>query len=151
MKNKEISDEKFEEVLDSIEDLEKIEENKKNDEEIVEKTEGFFESFKKKNSKNEKFQEEINDLKDQNLRIYADFENVKRRLKEDNIRQMKFANEKFAFDILDILDTLELSLQYISVEKEKEGIVNTISKFKNILSNYNITEVSYEVFSPNEH
>jgi len=98
-----------------------------------------------------KLEEEYKKLEEDYLRMHADFENIKVRMKKEQKNAILNANEKFALDILEILDTLYISLTMIKNDSDKEGINNTIDKFQSILEKHNITEVTYENFEPNIH
>lgn len=96
-------------------------------------------------------EEEYNKLKEDNLRTYADFENVKKRLIRDKENAIKYANEKFALDLLEVLDTLYIAEEHIKDTQEKEGITNTIKKMESVFDKYGITETIYDVFDPEHH
>ena len=51
------------------------------------------------------------ELNDKHLRLAAEFENYKKRSKRDQDAAVKYANEKFALDIVDILDNFERALK----------------------------------------
>jgi molecular chaperone GrpE len=96
-------------------------------------------------------EEEIETEKTEKLRLLAEFENYKKRLEKEKNKSIIYANEKILFDFLEILDTLYISITMITNEKEKEGIKNTIEKYKNILKKHNVNEVNYDEFNPNLH
>ena len=103
------------------------------------------------NEKIEELEDKIKELEDNNLRTHADFQNIKKRLEKEKLNSIKYAQEKFALDILDVLDSLYIAVQIIKDEKEKEGINNTIKKLIDIFNKYNIAEVLYDTFNPNLH
>ena len=96
-------------------------------------------------------QKDIDVLKDENLRTHADFQNVKKRLEKEKLNAIKHSHEKFSLDMLEVLDALYLAETHIKDPKEKEGITNTISKLENVFKKYDITEVLYDIFDPNDH
>ena len=55
--------------------------------------------------------DEVASLKDQALRAQAEIENIKRRAKRDVEQAHKFALERFANDLLPVVDTLEKALE----------------------------------------
>jgi len=81
----------------------------------------------------------------------AEFQNIKKRLEREKYKAIDYANEKFALDMLGVLDTLYIAYDMIKNEQEKEGIKNTIDKFNSILKKYNIEEVIYDIFDPEIH
>jgi molecular chaperone GrpE len=111
----------------------------------------------------EKLQEEIAELKqklkesdDKFLRTHADFENIKKRLEREKYSAIDYASEKFAKDLIPILDTLAMAIQSAEtnpdLEKLKEGVELTLKKFIDTMEKHNITEVSTEEgFDPNMH
>jgi len=114
-----------------------------------------MEELKKENKNKE---EELNEcekkneeLKNENLRIYADFQNTKKRLEKERDRAIKHSHEQFSLDLLDVLDALYLAEEVIQNDKEREGIKNTIKKLENVFKKYHITETLYDIFDPNEH
>jgi len=100
---------------------------------------------------NTKLKDKIKALESENLRTHADFQNVKKRLEKEKLNSIKFAQEQFSLDLLEVLDSLYIAVQVIQDAKEKEGITNTIKKLTDIFSKYHISEVTYEVFNPNLH
>lgn len=96
-------------------------------------------------------QKDIDELKDENLRVYADFQNIKKRLEKEKLNSIKFANEKFALDLLDVLDTLYIAESYIEAANDKLGITNTIKKLEDIFKKYNVSETLYDAFDAELH
>ncbi|CUS49356.1 MAG: molecular chaperone GrpE [Idiomarinaceae bacterium HL-53] len=86
-------------------------------------------------------QEQVTQEKDKALRVAADAENAKRRAAQEVEKARNFALEKFAGELLSVIDNLERALQAIDVEDEalksvREGIemthkgfIQTIEKF----------------------
>ena len=56
-------------------------------------------------------EEEVKDLKDQNLRLYAEFENFRRRTAKERLVLMESANEDTLTALLPILDDFERALK----------------------------------------
>lgn len=106
---------------------------------------------------------EVETYKDKYLRAYADFENSKKRLEKDKYNAISYANEKFATDILAVLDSFENALISIkSLEKEtkeseifkkiEEGVNLTFEQLKKILIKNHIIEIeSIKEFNPEHH
>ena len=55
-------------------------------------------------------EEQLSAAQDQSLRVAADLQNVRRRAEQDVEKAHKFALEKFAGDLLPIIDSLERGL-----------------------------------------
>ena len=111
----------------------------------------------------EKLQEEINNLKqklkeseDKYLRTHAEFENIKRRLEKEKYSAIEYSSEKFAKDLVPILDTLEMAIKSAEttpdLEKLIEGVELTFKKFVDTMEKHGITEVDTDgPFNPNVH
>lgn len=105
-------------------------------------------------------QTELNTLKDKYARVHADFENIKKRLEREKYTAVEYANEKFAKDMVPVIDSLEGALKSVAVEgdkaeqfdKLKEGIELTYKQFLTALEKHGVTMVSHdEPFDPNIH
>lgn len=105
-------------------------------------------------------QEELTALKDKYARVHADFENIKKRLEREKYSAVEYANEKFAKDMIPVMDSLQMA--YASsdsdanaaelIAKLKEGIELTLKQFTNSLERHGVTMVSHdEPFDPNIH
>ena len=133
--------------------------NEKDNEKDIEK------NGEKSNDKEiiEKLNLEVESYKDKYLRAYAEFENSKKRLERDKQNAISYANEKFATDILSVLDSFENALISIkSLEKEneesdifkkvEEGVTLTFEQLKKILIKNHIVEIeSIKEFNPEHH
>ncbi len=99
-------------------------------------------------------QKEVAEWKDQYLRAHADFENTKKRLEKDKSTAVSYANEKFATDILAVIDSFDQALSSIEdadevnnsevLDKLKEGVQLTHNQLKKILEKNYIKEISCE-------
>jgi molecular chaperone GrpE len=107
-----------------------------------------------------KLQEELDSFKDKYARVHADFENIKKRLEKEKYQAIEYANEKFAKDMVPVLDSLEGALKAADGEAEcqdllnkmKEGIELTYKLFLNNLEKHGVERVAHdEPFDPNIH
>ncbi len=107
-----------------------------------------------------KLQEELDSFKDKYARVHADFENVKKRLEKEKYQAIEYANEKFAKDMIPVLDSLEGALKAAEGEaacedllhKMKEGIELTYKLFLTNLEKHGVEKVAHEEpFDPNIH
>lgn len=76
-------------------------------------------------------EEQLAAAQDQSLRVAADLQNVRRRAEQDVEKAHKFALEKFANDLLPIIDSLERGLELSNPDDEnirpmREGIELTL-------------------------
>lgn len=110
----------------------------------------------------EEMEQEIAEWKDKYLRAHADFENTKKRLEKDKATAVSYANERFAMDILAVLDSFEQALASIEgadesnasevLEKMKEGVYLTYEQLKKVLEKNAVKEIDCEgAFDPNLH
>lgn len=81
------------------------------------------------------------------LRMQAENENVLRRTERDIANAHKYALEKFATDLLPIVDSLELAISSVPPEMQKasapviEGVNLTLKMFYGIMEKYGIKQV----------
>ena len=100
-------------------------------------------------------QEKANTNWERLLRKEADLQNVQRRAEEDVEKAKKFALERFAGDLLQVLDALEQGLSFanngkVTVDTLIEGMKLTQNSLMNVLEKYGITELNPvgEPFNP---
>lgn len=103
-------------------------------------------------------QAEIPALKEQALRAQAEVQNVRRRAEQDVEKAHKFALEKFANEMLLIVDNLERALEASDASDEnvkplREGVEMTLSMFVSGLAKFQIEQVNPqgEAFDPANH
>lgn len=95
---------------------------------------------------------------DKALRVQAEMENLKRRTQKDLDSAHKYGLEKFAKELLSVIDSLELGIQAATsdlpeVLKLKEGSELTIAQFEAVFAKFNIQAINPigEVFNPEFH
>lgn len=101
-------------------------------------------------------EEKLKEAEDKYLRVHADFENIKKRLEKEKYQAIDYASEKFAKDLLPVIDTLELALGHMQsgadMEKLKEGVQLTLDNLTKVFERHGIKSVSHEEgFDPNLH
>ncbi len=105
-------------------------------------------------------QAEMAELKDKYARVHADFDNIKKRLEREKYTAVEYANEKFAKDMIPVLDALDGAMKSIEGEadkaelfdKLKEGIELTHKSFLTQLEKHGVALVAHdEPFDPNIH
>ena len=103
----------------------------------------------------ESCEEKLKAAEDKYLRAYADFENIKKRLEREKYTAIDYASEKFAKDLLPVIDALEMALQIDDKEqfdKVKEGVQLTLNNLLDAFSKHDIQPVTHEEgFDPNLH
>ena len=93
--------------------------------------------------------DEIEQLKDEKLRLLADMENLRKRSDRDRIDSIRYGNINFARDILSLGDNLSRALDAIPKDAEKtETITNLINglrmvqrEFTSILEKHGIKKI----------
>ena len=143
----------------------------KNNEEITEESQEEIENLETQTDEAEAeaeavenefdlLQTELVALKDKYARVHADFDNIKKRLEREKYTAVEYSNEKFAKDMIPVLDALDGAMKSIEGEgdkaelfdKLKEGIELTHKSFLTSLEKHGVTLVSHdEAFDPNIH
>ena len=65
-----------------------------------------------------KLQDELAQTKDKYVRLYAEFENARKRMEREKLEFIKYANEELIADFLNVLDDLERSVQAAQTKHE---------------------------------
>ncbi len=109
----------------------------------------------------DRVQLELDQLKEKYTRVHADFDNIKKRLEREKYQALEYAQEKFAKDLVPVVDSLEMAVKAAEAEgmeaaellaKVKEGVELTMKQFLSALEKHGITPVSEEEpFDPNIH
>ena len=103
---------------------------------------------------------EMAELKDTYARVHADFDNIKKRLEREKYTAVEYANEKFAKDMIPVMDSLQGAMNSVNsdadkaelFDKLKEGIELTHKQFLTSLEKHGVTMVAHdEPFDPNIH
>lgn len=108
----------------------------------------------------EQLKEQNAQLADKYARVHADFENIKKRLEREKYQAVEYANEKFAKDLIPVVDSLSMAIAATQsdapaeelLQKLKEGIELTMKLFLTTLEKHGVTPVGEdEPFDPNIH
>ena len=107
----------------------------------------------------QKEKEELQKKLDEALRAYAKCENDKKLLQKETDSAIEYAYEKFAKDLLPVIDSLELALTHASEIENKEeafdklveGVELTLKKLLDTFKNHGIEPVGHEEFDPQVH
>ncbi|MGH8474562.1 MAG: nucleotide exchange factor GrpE [Methylococcales bacterium] len=103
---------------------------------------------------------EARDNWEQLLRARADLDNLRRRSQKELQDAHKFAAEKFARELLPVLDSLELGFEAANsdsgasdIKKLREGVELTLLQFKSVMEKFNIETLAPmgEAFNPQRH
>lgn len=103
-------------------------------------------------------EEQLAEARDQALRAVAELQNVRRRAEQDVEKAHKFALEKFAADLLMVVDSLERGLELSDPVNEairpmREGMELTLKAFHDTLKRYQVEALDPhgEPFNPEHH
>jgi len=106
----------------------------------------------------EKLQEELQKEKDKFLRLFAEFENYKKRTTRERIELFKTASEDVMKSLLPILDDFERALNHIEEDKEAEdlrkGVLLIYQKLLSSLEQKGLSRIEVkqgDVFNADDH
>ncbi|WP_147678570.1 nucleotide exchange factor GrpE [Algibacter pacificus] len=106
----------------------------------------------------EKLQEEVKQEKDKFLRLFAEFENYKKRTSRERIELFATASEDVMKTLLPVLDDFERALSHIEEDKEAEelrkGVLLIYQKLVNTLDQKGLKAIVVEkgeVFNADNH
>ena len=111
----------------------------------------------KKDKKLEELQNEINTLKDKNMRIAAEMVNTLRRKDEETNRLLKYSNESLITELLPVIDNFERALNVdaktTDIESYQKGMTMIYNSLKNILEKFEVKEIEAidKEFDPSFH
>ncbi|GAL67378.1 nucleotide exchange factor GrpE [Jejuia pallidilutea] len=96
-------------------------------------------------SAEEKLKEELQNEKDKFLRLFAEFENYKKRTSRERIELFKTAGKELMLELLPVLDDFERALLHIEEDKEAEelrkGVLLIYQKLVSTLEKKGLTVV----------
>jgi len=75
-------------------------------------------TVKMKESEKNKLIEEAKEYKDKYIRLYAEFENARKRMEREKMEFVKYANEELVIEFLGVLDNLERSVEAAQAKHE---------------------------------
>ena len=142
-KNENLQEEVVEESAENAEETTEVVEEKTAEELLQEKI--------------EKLEEEVKASEDKYLRLYAEFENFKRRKNQEIETNNIYKSQKVITEILPSLDNLERALQVDSDNEEvkalRKGVEMVYEGILNVLKTEGVEEVETEnvQFDPNIH
>src|SRR5579872_414523 len=87
-----------------------------------------------------KLQDELAEAKDKYVRLYAEFDNHRRRSAKEKLEMITSANEQLLKSLLPVIDDFERAEKSFKEksDKESEGFFLIQSKFKKILDQYSV-------------
>jgi len=119
------------------------EENGDNDQEGTEATDA--ESMDDSAAEEEKLRAEVAEWQNKHLRLYAEFDNFKRRTSKERLELLQIAGKDVIVDLLPVLDDFERAQKSMEtatdIEAVKEGVKLVHHKLKNLLANKGLKEM----------
>jgi molecular chaperone GrpE len=102
-------------------------------------------------------EEKYLEINDKYLRLYADFENFRKRASKERVDQLKYAGEDILKQLIPVMDDFDRAIKASEKATDtkiiKEGIHLIYNKFKNLLSHSGVAEMNAtgKVFDPELH
>lgn len=102
-----------------------------------------------------KLQDDLSEAKDKYVRLYAEFDNHRRRTAKEKVEMIQGANERLIVDLLPVIDDFERAEKAMADKSnELEGFLLIHSKFKKIFEQYGVKPMdtaSETSFDPELH
>ncbi len=103
----------------------------------------------------ERLAAELQEVQDKYLRLYAEFENYKKRVTRDKEDLLKYGNEKLLRELLPVVDNLEMALKHADDASSGlvQGVEMTLRELKKTVRGFGLTEIEAEgkPFNPVVH
>ena len=102
-------------------------------------------------------EEKLAEANDKYLRLYADFENFRKRANKERLDQLKFAGEDVYKQLIPVIDDFDRAMKASSNAKDvktiKEGLELIYNKFKSMLTQSGVAEMNAtgKIFDPELH
>jgi molecular chaperone GrpE len=101
-------------------------------------------------------QEGVAELNDKYLRLYAEFENYRKRVQREKDDLVKYSNEDILYHLLPVMDNLEMALKH-SADSVSEGLVKgveiTLREFQRVTEKFGLVPIpaTGKPFDPSVH
>jgi len=99
---------------------------------------------------------ELQEMNNKYLRLYAEFENYKKRVNKDKEELVKYGNESLLYELLPVIDNLEMALMHASNNVSSglvQGVEITLKELQKILEKFGLIaiEANNKPFDPLVH
>ncbi len=99
---------------------------------------------------------ELRELNDKYLRLYAEFDNYRKRVSREREDLLKYGNESLLYELLPAIDHLELALKHASAETNSglvKGVEMTLKELYRTLEKFGLTRIEADgkCFDPSVH
>lgn len=94
--------------------------------------------------KKEQHAAELQEMNDKYMRLYAEFDNYKKRVNKDKEELIKYANEGIIYQLLPVVDNLEMALRHSDHNTSSglvQGVENTLREFLRTLEKFGLTPI----------
>jgi molecular chaperone GrpE len=104
----------------------------------------------------ERLTAELQEINDKYLRLYAEFENYRKRVNKDKEELIRYGNESLLYELLPVIDNLEMALNHAS-DNVSEGLVQgveiTLRELQKTLEKFGLSviEANGKPFNPLLH
>jgi molecular chaperone GrpE len=104
----------------------------------------------------ERLATELKEANDKYLRLYAEFDNYRKRVNKDKEELIRYGNERLLHELLPFIDHLEMALKHASNEASSglvQGVEITLKGLRKTLEKFGLTEIEAEgkPFDPSVH
>ncbi|MBI3378391.1 MAG: nucleotide exchange factor GrpE [Nitrospirae bacterium] len=106
-------------------------------------------------------EEELGKEKDRYLRLYAEFDNYKKRVARDKEELIKYGNESLLYELLSVIDNLEMAMKHSSNNTASatgggglaQGVEITLKEFLRVIDKFGLSPIdaSGKMFDPSLH
>lgn len=89
---------------------------------------------------------DLQEMNQKYLRLYADFENYKKRVARDKEELIKYGNESLIYELLPVIDNLEMALKHSNDTSSGvvQGVEVTLKELKRVLDKFGLAQIEAE-------
>ncbi len=110
-------------------------------------------------AEDEKLKAELVESTNKYLRLYAEFENYKKRVRKEKEEFLAYCNEDLLYEILPVIDNLDMALKHTTegntdaLQSLKQGVENTLRELNRTLDKFGLKaiESAGQPFDPAYH
>jgi molecular chaperone GrpE len=100
--------------------------------------------------------DQLQEMSDKYVRLYAEFENYRRRVNKDKEEILRYGNENLLYELLTVLDHLEMAMKHASGDVSSgliQGVEITLKELRRTLEKFGLTGIEAEgrPFDPAVH
>lgn len=102
---------------------------------------------------------ERDEYKEKYLRLYAEFDNYRKKVQKDKDELIKYSNESMAYELLPVLDSMDMALKHTAegsaetVQSLRQGVENTFRELNRTLEKFGLSSIETDgvLFDPSYH